>query len=333
MRQAAFEAANAERWRGFRELLDRAERAGRGRRAPAPDDPELAAFPERYRAVCRDLALARARRYGPALIERLNALALEGHRQLYRRDPGFVRGMLVFLLDGFPRRVREEWRLVALSAALFLGPAAALFLAVRAAPELVYSVLSAEALADFEAMYDPANERLGPERGAATDLRMFGFYVWNNVSVGFRTFAGGVAFGLGSAAALVFNGVLLGTVAAHLLGLGFATPFFSFVVGHASFELTAIVLAGAAGLRLGAALIAPGPRPRVQALREAATRAVPLVYGVVAMLVVAAVIEAFWSSRASLPPLLKYGTGAVLWALVGLYLMAGRGREAQGASG
>src|SRR3546814_19122766 len=87
---------------------------------------------------------------------------------------------------------------------------------------------------------------------------MFGLYIANNISIGFRTFAGGLLAGVGSLLVLVFNGVMLGTVAAHLQGIGHGGPFWRFVVGHAAPELSAIVVAGTAGLRLGLGLVAPG---------------------------------------------------------------------------
>src|SRR3546814_5030348 len=82
------------------------------------------------------------------------------------------------------------------------------------------------------------------------------------------TFAGGLLAGVGSLLVLVFNGVMFGTVAAHLQGIGHGGPFWRFVVGHAAPELSAIVVAGTAGLRLGLGLVAPGRRRRIDALVE-----------------------------------------------------------------
>ena len=72
-------------------------------------------------------------------------------------------------------------------------------------------------------------------------------------------------FGVGTIFYLLFNGVFLGAVAGHLTGLGYIETFWGFVSGHSSFELTAIMLSGAAGLRIGMALIAPGNRTRRRA--------------------------------------------------------------------
>jgi len=98
-------------------------------------------------------------------------------------------------------------------------------------------------------------------------------------------------------------------------------------VTHAAFELTAIVLSGAAGLKLGHALIAPGRRTRGQSLVHAAKECVVVVYGVTAMLVVAAAFEAFWSSAPWLPHSVKYTVAGVCWFAVFAYLLF-QGRHA-----
>ena len=124
---------------------------------------------------------------------------------------------------------------------------------------------------------------------------------------------------------MLFNGLTIGAVAGHLTGIGYHQPFWSFVIGHGAFELTAITFAGAAGLQLGAALLAPGCRTRAQALRLAAKHGIQLVCGATACLLIAAFVEAYWSSMTLTTPTIKYIVGAALWLLVGAYFMfAGR---------
>jgi uncharacterized membrane protein SpoIIM required for sporulation len=99
-------------------------------------------------------------------------------------------------------------------------------------------------------------------------------------------------------------------------------------VTHAAFELTAIVLAGAAGLRIGRALLAPLRQTRVQSLIAASQQSVVLLYGLAAMLLIAAAIEAFWSSATWLPVSVKYGVAALCWITVLAYLTL-QGRHAR----
>lgn len=284
-------------------------------------------IPRRYRQLCQHLALAQSRRYSPSLIERLETLTLAVHRRFYRRPGHLLRSIGRYVAWEFPRNVRREWRLLALSLGLFYGPLIGLLVAVQWSPELVYSVLPVEQVHTMEQMYDPARKVLGRERGSDSDFEMFGFYIANNTGIGFRTFAAGLLFGLGSAFFLVYNGVVLGAVAGYLTDLGFIQSFWGFVVGHSAFELTAVVLSGTAGLRLGFALLAPGRRSRRLALIEAGRDGMGLLYGAAGLFILAAFVEAFWSSTTWPPVGLKYAVGALLWALtVAYFLLLGRGR-------
>ncbi len=328
MKQEDFERAHGPLWSAFEAWLAQDARGARKGLAP-PDALTDAAVPQRYRVLCQHLALARDRGYSADLVERLNQLALAGHRLLYgtRVEPG--NRMLDFIAGGFPRAVRAEGRFVAAACALLFGPFLVLLVALGPFPDLVYYFVPPAEVAQFEEMYSPTAEHLGRTRAADSAFQMFGHYIWNNVRIAFQTFAGGLVFGIGAVVALVFNGIVLGAVAGHLTHTGYAMTFWSFVSGHSAFELTAIALSGAAGLRLGAALVAPGRLSRKAALVAAAARAGPVVYGAGGMLVLAAVIEAFWSSVTTLAPEIKWGVGIALWMLTLAYFtFTGRGRGA-----
>jgi uncharacterized membrane protein SpoIIM required for sporulation len=180
-------------------------------------------------------------------------------------------------------------------------------------------------------MYAPDTERLGASDSAAADgqLSMLMFYIGHNVRIDFQCFAGGIFFGLGSVFYLVFNGLMFGMVAGHLTGVGYAHTFWGFVAGHSGPELIGAVLSGAAGLKIGYALIAPGRLRRREALTEAARGAVRLLYGAAFLTFCAAFVESLWSPVRSLPFALKIGAGLALWgALIVYFCCVGRGRHA-----
>lgn len=324
MKQSLFELKHKAQWQHFAEQLQALEN---GQEPASSDDP----FSRDYRRVCSHLALAEARGYSSHLIDPLHQLALRGHQQLYRHRHPLGGQILGFILAGFPRVVRSEWRLVSIAALLFFGSLITMGLLVYGFPELIYSVLEPQEVAQMQTMYDPDSSRIGQavERAAEDDWMMFGYYILNNISIAFQTFATGLFFGLGSLFFLFYNGVTIGAVAGHLTGTGSGGTFWAFVIGHGAFELTAIALAGAAGLKLGWALVAPGARARGEALRLAASTSMQLIYGVLVFLLIAAFIEAYWSAMTWPQPAVKYATGAVLWALVIAYLLfAGRDRHA-----
>ncbi len=321
MSQAGFEARHEADWQALEHMLASVQQPDVSR------DHDLRELPSTYRRVCQHLALARHRRYSSDLVTRLNTLALGGHDLLYREGTQARVDWSETLLLAFPRCLRQSWRPLLGATCAFVVPFVGLYVAVRLDPDLVFAALDPLRVAQIEAMYDPGSDHFLRERGSASDLMMFGFYIRNNIGVAFRTFAGGMLAGVGSLFFLVFNGVLFGAVAGHLDEVGFGEPFWSFVIGHGAFELTAIVISGAAGLRLGLALLSPGPRTRSQALVDEARACLPLIYGFTAMLLLAAFVEAFWSSTVFMPASTKFGVGALLWIGVLGYLgLAGRGR-------
>lgn len=282
---------------------------------------ELAELPRLYRRCCQHLALARQRQFDGFLEARLHDLVLRGYHQLYRRrQRPSVFSIVRFLAADFPRRVRAEARLFWLATALFYLPGVAMSTLVLSDPGAIHSLLDGSQLDRFEEMYRAAPQE---ERGSGADFEMFGAYVANNVGIAFRTFAGGIFCGVGSIFFLVFNGLYLGAVFSHLVNVGGADNLLAFVVTHGSLELTALVIAGAAGLRLGVAILAPGQLERIEALRRAGRCAGELVTGAAAMLLLAAFVEAFWSSVAWASNPVKVAVGSVAWILVGGYLALG----------
>ena len=282
-------------------------------------------FAALYRRTCEHLALARARAYPAYLIERLEHLTADAHQVIYqRRELGWARLKKLVAVD-FPCAVRAHASYVWMALAVFAVPTLVFGGLVYVRPELILAMVDPATVADFERMYSSAADSLGRTRTAETDWQMFGYYIRNNIGVAFQCFASGLFAGVGSLFFLAFNGALGGAVAGYLTDRGLASTFYSFVVTHAAFELTAIVLAGAAGLRIGHALLAPGRQTRALALVLAARESIVIVYGVTVMLLVAAAIEAFWSSAARIAPPVKYGVAAVCWtAVLGYLTLQGR---------
>ncbi|MCX2544704.1 stage II sporulation protein M [Pseudomonas sp. COW5] len=323
MKQSLFETRHKAEWERFTLALERLERG--------KDTSQVAEFPKAYRRLCQHLALAQERGYSSFLVDSLQQLVLRGHQQLYRHRSQLGANLLGFILAGFPRLVRAEWRFVLAAGLLFFGSLIGFGLLVYLFPELVYNLIPADQVREMQSMYDPAAGHLGrsAERAASEDWVMFGYYIMHNIGIAFQTFASGLLLGVGSAFFLFYNGLIIGTVAGHLSEIGYGQTFWSFVIGHGAFELTAIALAGAAGLKLGWALIAPGRLTRGEALRHAARQSVLLICGVMLFLLIAAFIEAYWSSRTGVTPQTKYLVGAGLWLCVATYLLfAGRTRHA-----
>ena len=326
MRQEQFIARHQHEWEAFETWL---QTHGRKRPANAPDHAADAArladedVPARYRRLCQQLALARKRGYSPLVTARLQQLMQQGHTELYRPPRPRWRRAAEFLFADFPQLVRSQAGYMAAATALFVVPLVTIFVLLQYRPELIHGLMDPMQVAQMERMYDPAAAAHKLGRDSGDDWQMFGHYIMNNISIGLRTFASGLLAGLGTVLVLLFNGITIGAVAGHLHQIGYGVTFWRFVAGHAPFELTAIVIAGGAGLQLGLKLLAPGRRRRIDALVEGGVIGARLCLGVAFMLLIAAFIEAFWSSIGSLPAAVKYSVSAALWTLVLVWLWHG----------
>lgn len=319
MKQELFENNFRELWQLFETRLDELEHIRRLKKKA-----EIAGFSDQYRQICHHLALAQERQYSPYLIDRLNQLALRGHQQLYQNHSNILYNIVQFILVGFPATIRREFTFIWIASLLFFGSMLIMAALTYYNPSLIYSVYPEDAVRNFTEMYDPANKStMQDQRGAGDDFTMFGFYIKNNIGIGFQTFASGFLLGAGALFNLLYNGIVLGAVMGYLTDMGFTDTFYPFVIGHGAFELTGIAMAGAAGLKLGYGLLCPGRLSRKQSLIKAAQEAMPLVYGVFFLLLIAAFVEAFWSSSSYLSNTAKYIAGASFWLLTLSYFSLG----------
>jgi uncharacterized membrane protein SpoIIM required for sporulation len=277
-----------------------------------------------YRSVCADLMRARALGCGSDVTGHLDAIAGRAHNVLYGPEPYRLRAALELVTRDFPRTLRKNWIHFTVSTLLFGLPLALGLAGSLGSPEFAYGVLPQSALEQAAESY---SEGFARGRGEGEDSMMAGFYVYNNVGIAFRCFATGILLGIGSVFFLIYNGLVIGTVLGHVIASGSGTNILTFICGHGPFELTAIVIAGAGGLKMGWALIDTRGRTRLGSLRAQARELVELIVGAALMLIIAALIEGFWSPS-SLPPQVKWGFSAVASALVALYIVLG-GRGAR----
>lgn len=301
------------------------------------DKREILLLPMLYRNVCADLAGAQAARYSAPLIDYLRGLTASAHTVLYghdtrgRRDEEAAEGEnLRALLSrawlvAFPRAVRHRWRAMVLATLLFFVPfALGIMLSLRD-PGFAFRVVPEAMLRPLTEVY---KQGVDQGRGTGDNTFMAGFYVYNNVGIALRCFALGIFGGLGSALYLVQNGLFTGAVFGYVASEGAGLNIFTFIIGHGSLELGAIVLAGGAGLSLGWSVVAPGNLPRIVSVQKCAREILVIVGGATVMLLLAAAIEGFWSAS-SAPRAVKLVIGGSMFLLVTTYvLFAGRGDSA-----
>jgi uncharacterized membrane protein SpoIIM required for sporulation len=299
-------------WKEFESLI-----RGSGKKIRAG----AASFPRCFREITQDLNTARSHGFDPALVERLNRLVYEGNQILYSQHDWSLKTLANFVLYKFPQSVRDHKRGFAAALLLFYGLAFFTGIICVRQPEMVYDFLGETQAAGIEGMYDPSAGHFLKPRDTGSDADMFAYYIYNNISIAFRTFAGGIFAGIGSLVILCVNAVVLGASAGHIINKGFSNTFFTFVIAHSGFELTAVILSAQGGFLLGYRFFITKGLSRGASVKEAGKDALPIITGSALMLVIAASIEAFWSSRFTLPPALRLGVGAALWVLLGCYFI------------
>jgi uncharacterized membrane protein SpoIIM required for sporulation len=325
--EAAFVERRQRDWSDLEKLVWTGNRDGLKRLAA--DD--VARISPLYRDLCSDLARAQAAHYSAPLVEYLQGLTATSHTMLYGpfARAKRARASLASWLGAFPRTIRARKWPVLLAAALFFVPFACGVAAALHDPSFAFRIVP-------EAMLRPLTEAyakgFSDGRETGDGALMAGFYVNNNVGIALRCFALGIFGGLGSAFYLVHNGLSIGAVLGYVSSQGAGGNILTFIVGHGSLELGAIVISGGAGLMLGWSVVSPGELTRAVSLQRAARDAVVLVCGAAVMLLMAAGIEAFWSGS-SLPAVVKHVVGITIFVLVWAYLvLGGRGAREEAVS-
>ena len=298
-------------WRELDELL-RGRRAGaRGRRRARPDAAGVLRLGALYRGAAADLALARRGHPGDPIVARLESLVARARQAVYADEPR--RGSLrTFFARTYWVRVRERPGPLLLAIALLLVPA--LLAGLWAMND------TAAAVGLVPEQFQGAVEPVGDTGMTTAESTAFSTAVMtNNIQVTFLAFAAGLLCGLGTAVVVAFNGATLGAVAGAAIANGNGAQFAEFVIAHGVIELSCIAVAAAAGMRMGYAIVAPGPRTRMLALVEEARTAIVIVLGTVPWVILAGIIEGFVTRAGfGLVPgiVLGVGVGAVYWTLV-----------------
>jgi uncharacterized membrane protein SpoIIM required for sporulation len=307
-----FERERADGWQRLEAALATAR--GKPERLGAAGVLELGGL---YRAAAADLATARRLFPGDPLTRRLEALVVRA-RQVVYADVGRRRSPGAFFARDYWRLVSERRTALVIAAALFLGATVA---------ALVWGILDPDAAAGVVpgAFIDGADPPRG-DRGLSTaQSAAFSSQIFtNNIQVTFLAFAAGLLFAVGGAVLLIYNGVIFGSVLGVAAANGNLDQILRLVVAHGVLELSCIVVAGAAGLRMGWALVDPGPLTRRAALATQARPAMAVVLGTAPWLVVAGLTEGYvspagWGGAG--PYVVGFGLGGAYW---GLLLWRGR---------
>ncbi len=262
-----------------------------------------------YRQAASDLSTLRQDSTARAYAELLNQLLARAHHIIYSsRRKGFLK-IFYFLRDDYPALIQRRFRYVLLSLIILLAGAALGTVLTLARPQFMRHMLGPQMVDTIEHHKMWTESIVGVEPVATSAI------MTNNITVCFMAFAGGIVFGLGPVWSMFFNGLLLGVIGVACQQHGMSLGLWSFVAPHGSLELPSIVLAGAAGLRLGRGVVFPGLYRWRDSVALAGAEATRMIAGVVPLLVIAGCLEGFFSPSAA-PVWLKFTVGGCLFTLL-----------------
>lgn len=310
-----FRAEREADWIAFDLLLTRLEKKG----AAALTSDELLQLPILYRATLSSLSIARATSLDKALLDHLEALSIRGYFLVYGvRETRLSRIRRFFRYD-WPAAVRALWKETLIIALIITLGVATSYSLVASNPEWYYNFVPEEMSGgrDPHATVEFLRSTLGHGKAAAADEQQSGLHVFatylftHNSQVSILSFALGFAFGVPTMMLEYYQGIGLGAMLALFAGKGLGVDFGGWLFIHGTTELFAAALSGAAGLRIGAAVVFPGARGRLEAAADAGRTAGKVMVGVILMLLVAGVLEGFGRQLIT-DTMLRYAIGTVM---------------------
>ena len=256
MKEVTFIRQNISKWRGAEIVV---ETAG---------DSDATELADTYIDVTSDLAFAQTHYPESKITVYLNNLASALHNEIYRSDRYRWSRLLTFWTDEVPRTMWEARRELLLSFVIFVVSAFVGFLSQMLDPEFCRIILG-DGYVDMTLQNIAEGEPMAVYNGDPEDA-MFGMITLNNVKVSFITFVLGVFTSLGTGFVLFQNGVMLGSFQTFFAQHGLLWQSALAVWLHGTLEISAIIVAGAAGIAMGNGWLFPGTYPRLTSFRRGA---------------------------------------------------------------
>jgi uncharacterized membrane protein SpoIIM required for sporulation len=301
MRSVEFRREREATWRELEELIATADK--RGVRALSAE--QLARLPHLYRATLSSLSVARSISLDRALTDYLENLVGRAYFAVYGTRQHLRDKLAELVRSSLPRTIRAARWHILVSALVMVAATIAAFHLTRDDLDYYYVFAGSMAGGRTPASSTAAlRETLYHGESASGMLATFAATLFsNNARVAILAFATGFAAGMPTLLLLFYNGLVLGAFAALFHSRGLGVDVWAWLLPHGITELTAVVLAGAAGLQLAHALVFPGTRTRLDSLRERGRAAAVMMIGVVAMLFIAGLIEGVFRQTVTSVPI------------------------------
>nr|WP_298930797.1 stage II sporulation protein M [uncultured Erythrobacter sp.] len=291
LRSDRFRLEREADWRRLEDIVVAMEKGGTRKIA----DDDLLALPTLYRTAASSLSVARETSLDASTLNYLESLVQRAWFQVYGPRKGLFGWLREFFLGGWSRAVREIWLDVCIATFVMIAGTIVGWMLVAQDSDWFYRLVPGEMAGGRVpgASREVLMETIEVENSAG-GLSIFAASLFsNNAGVCILAFALGFAFGIPSLLLLIHNMALLGAMLWLFASAGLGWEFGAWLSVHGTTEIFGIMLSGAAGLHIGRSMAFPGTRSILEAASESGRRSAIVMVGVVLMMVVAAILEAF----------------------------------------
>jgi uncharacterized membrane protein SpoIIM required for sporulation len=290
MREVTFLRKNAAKWENYEQLLKNSQ--------TSPD--QLAQI---FVEITDDLAYTQTNYARSRTLVYLNNLAIQAHLTIYRNKKDKHNRLISFWKYELPILMGEvHWQL--LYSFLFFMVSVLIGSLSTAYDDTFVRLI----LGDYYVNMTLENIRKGDPMAvykSANQMDMFLGITFNNVFVSFKAFSWGLVASVGTVYILVFNGIMLGSFQFFFYQHGLLWTSALTIWIHGTLEVSAIVIAGCAGLVMGNSILFPGTYTRLSSFRQGAQKGLKIVIGLVPIFMVAGFLESFVTRLTGMPDILK----------------------------
>lgn len=282
---------------------------------------EIKDFLTLFKLTSHHLAYAKTHYENSQTTYYLNNLVSKCNGYVYTSPPFNLLDAIKSLFTTYAQLLRKYRSYILLAFGIFLFGSLLSFMMVLANPDYA-SLFLPESIVDNV-------HHMSKSSSSGVDVSyplMSSYVMTNNISVALKAFVYGITLGIGTAYILFANGLLLGGLSALYLLYGDSTYYWSLILPHGIIELTAIFIAGAAGFMVAKAFLLPGSLSRIHSLIQASKEAVSIIGGVIVMLIIAGIIEGFFTPL-PISPIVKLLFAGLTALLLGLYYLTGSAKS------
>lgn len=291
MNEATFIKQNKNKWENYDQLLKRSSQISADQLA------------ELYIKIADDLSFARTHFGNGQLTQHLNSLASRIHLSVYKNKKEDSYRIITFWKDELPKVMSESLRYVLISFLIFVISATIGALSAAHDDTFVRLIMGDDYVNATLANIEKGDPMAVYKQMGQTEM-FFGI-TYNNIRVSFMVFAAGLFTSFASGFILFQNGIMLGAFQYFFYQKGLLFTSVLTIWIHGTLEISAIILAGAAGIIMGNGILFPGTYSRINSFRKSAKKGMKIVIGLVPIFMVAGFLEGFVTRQTEMPTILK----------------------------